>query len=152
MYFRQKRRIPSTHSVKGTSRRRSRPCCWYYIFRSYGIPGLKFLSYPARNFVIRIQFQPCRKSDMTPMNTAHDNTQASATSTVKAENTNPLQRLADTLKPDMDAVNTLIIDRMQSDIPLIPQLAGHLIAGGGKRIRPLLTLASASLFDYQGAR
>ena len=89
---------------------------------------------------------------MTITNTAHDNTQTSATSTVKAEATNPLQRLADALKPDMDAVNTLIIDRMQSDIPLIPQLAGHLIAGGGKRIRPLLTLASASLFDYQGAR
>lgn len=65
---------------------------------------------------------------------------------------NPLERLAVQLKPDMAAVNDLILDRMQSDIPLIPQLAGHLIAGGGKRIRPLLTLASAALFGYDGIR
>jgi octaprenyl-diphosphate synthase len=39
---------------------------------------------------------------------------------------------------------------MRSDIPLIPQLAGHLIAAGGKRIRPVLTLASAALFGYKG--
>lgn len=65
---------------------------------------------------------------------------------------NPLERLASALKTDMDAVNALILDRMQSDIPLIPQLAGHLIAGGGKRIRPLLTLAAAKLFGYDGDR
>jgi octaprenyl-diphosphate synthase len=41
---------------------------------------------------------------------------------------------------------------MQSDVPLIPELAGHLIAGGGKRMRPMLTLASAALLDYPGAR
>jgi octaprenyl-diphosphate synthase len=41
---------------------------------------------------------------------------------------------------------------MQSDIPLIPELAGHLIAGGGKRMRPMLTLASARLLGYSGAR
>lgn len=65
---------------------------------------------------------------------------------------NPLERLAIQLKPDMAAVNDIILSRMQSDIPLIPQLAGHLIAGGGKRIRPLLTLASAALFGYDGTR
>jgi octaprenyl-diphosphate synthase len=65
---------------------------------------------------------------------------------------NPLERLAIQLKPDMAAVNDIILSRMQSDIPLIPQLAGHLIAGGGKRIRPLLTLASAALFGYNGTR
>ncbi|MEO7247458.1 MAG: polyprenyl synthetase family protein, partial [Novosphingobium sp.] len=36
----------------------------------------------------------------------------------------------------MNAVNAVILDRMQSEIPLIPALAGHLIAGGGKRMRP----------------
>jgi octaprenyl-diphosphate synthase len=56
------------------------------------------------------------------------------------------------LKNDLTAVNAIILDKMQSDIPLIPQLAGHLIAAGGKRIRPLLTLASAALFDYKGER
>lgn len=54
--------------------------------------------------------------------------------------------------PDMRAVNSVILDRMQSDIPLIPELAGHLIAGGGKRMRPMLTLASARLLDYGGTR
>ncbi|MFN7113294.1 MAG: polyprenyl synthetase family protein [Alphaproteobacteria bacterium] len=91
---------------------------------------------------------------MTPAHTAHDNTPASPATMAKPTEraANPLQRLAESLKPDMAAVNALIIDRMQSDIPLIPQLAGHLIAGGGKRIRPLLTLASAALFDYKGVR
>ncbi len=53
---------------------------------------------------------------------------------------------------DMNAVNSVILDRMQSDIPLIPELAGHLIAGGGKRMRPMLTLACAKLLDYPGTR
>jgi len=52
----------------------------------------------------------------------------------------------------MNHVNAVILDRMQSRIPLIPALAGHLIAGGGKRLRPMLTLASAALLDYPGAR
>ena len=53
---------------------------------------------------------------------------------------------------DMRQVNHVILDRMKSDVPLIPQLAGHLIAGGGKRMRPMLTLASARLLDYAGTR
>ena len=53
---------------------------------------------------------------------------------------------------DMNHVNSVILDRMQSQIPLIPELAGHLIAGGGKRMRPMLTLASARLLDYPGTR
>jgi octaprenyl-diphosphate synthase len=56
------------------------------------------------------------------------------------------------VSPGLNAVNAVILDRMQSDIPLIPELAGHLIAGGGKRLRPMLTLASAALLDYPGAR
>ncbi|OQW44095.1 MAG: farnesyltranstransferase [Proteobacteria bacterium SG_bin6] len=54
--------------------------------------------------------------------------------------------------PDMNQVNAVILDRMQSRIPLIPELAGHLIAGGGKRMRPMLTLASARLLGYTGTR
>jgi octaprenyl-diphosphate synthase len=53
---------------------------------------------------------------------------------------------------DMNLVNAVILDRMQSEIPLIPELAGHLIAGGGKRMRPMLTLASARLLGYAGTR
>ena len=52
----------------------------------------------------------------------------------------------------MNAVNAVILDRMQSEIPLIPALAGHLISGGGKRLRPMLTLAGAELVGYQGTR
>ncbi|RZF64060.1 polyprenyl synthetase family protein [Sphingomonas populi] len=69
------------------------------------------------------------------------------------------QRPAPSLDPmvaliaaDMNLVNAVILDRMQSDIPLIPTLAGHLIAGGGKRMRPMLTLASAKLLGYTGSR
>jgi len=53
---------------------------------------------------------------------------------------------------DMNSVNAVILDRMQSRIPLIPALAGHLIAGGGKRMRPMLTLAGAALVGYGGSR
>ncbi|WP_308912062.1 polyprenyl synthetase family protein [Pseudokordiimonas caeni] len=53
---------------------------------------------------------------------------------------------------DMREVNKTIIDRMQSPVVLIPQLAGHLIASGGKRLRPLLTLASGQLIGYEGRR
>jgi octaprenyl-diphosphate synthase len=52
----------------------------------------------------------------------------------------------------MNSVNSTILDRMQSEIPLIPALAGHLIAGGGKRMRPMLTLAGAELVGYNGTR
>jgi octaprenyl-diphosphate synthase len=53
---------------------------------------------------------------------------------------------------DMNGVNAVILERMQSKVALIPELAGHLIAGGGKRMRPMLTLASASLLGYPGNR
>jgi len=53
---------------------------------------------------------------------------------------------------DMSAVNALILKRMDSPVALIPQLAGHVISAGGKRLRPMLTLASAKLCGYQGAR
>ena len=59
----------------------------------------------------------------------------------------PLERLSALLHDDMKAVNKSIIDHMQSDVPMIPQLAGYLIASGGKRIRPLLTLACTRMFD-----
>ncbi len=60
--------------------------------------------------------------------------------------------LHDLVARDMDAVNALIMQRMQSFVPLISQLAGYIIAAGGKRIRPLLTLAAAELCGYQGVR
>ncbi len=63
-----------------------------------------------------------------------------------------LDPLISLVASDMNAVNSVILDRMQSKVALIPELAGHLIAGGGKRMRPMLTLASAALLDYCGTR
>jgi octaprenyl-diphosphate synthase len=68
------------------------------------------------------------------------------------ERTPSLDPLVALVAPAMNKVNLVILDRMQSQIPLIPELAGHLIAGGGKRLRPMLTLASAALLDYSGDR
>jgi octaprenyl-diphosphate synthase len=59
----------------------------------------------------------------------------------------PLFRL---LSADLDRVNALIVARMHSPVALIPQLAGHIVAAGGKRLRPMLTLATASLSGYEG--
>jgi octaprenyl-diphosphate synthase len=53
---------------------------------------------------------------------------------------------------DMNGVNAVILERMQSKVALIPELAGHLIGGGGKRMRPMLTLACAALLGYTGTR
>ena len=63
-----------------------------------------------------------------------------------------LEPMLSLVAPDLNLVNAVILDRMNSDIPLIPELAGHLIAGGGKRMRPMLTLASARLLEYPGNR
>jgi octaprenyl-diphosphate synthase len=61
----------------------------------------------------------------------------------------PLTRL---VAPGLNAVNRVILERMQSPVALIPELAGHLIAGGGKRLRPMLTLGCAAALDYLGDR
>jgi len=53
---------------------------------------------------------------------------------------------------EMNRVNAIILQRMESPVALIPELAGHLIASGGKRLRPLLTLAAAKLLGYAGTR
>ena len=63
-----------------------------------------------------------------------------------------LDRLNALTLGDMERVNHAILDRMQSSVMLIPQLAGHIIAAGGKRLRPMLTLASAKLCGYHGVR
>ncbi|MBB4315544.1 octaprenyl-diphosphate synthase [Roseospira marina] len=60
--------------------------------------------------------------------------------------------LMDLVGEDLKRVNQAILDRMHSPIALIPQLAGHIIAAGGKRLRPLLTLGAAKLVGYEGER
>lgn len=68
---------------------------------------------------------------------------------MKAQKTSesPLDQLQSLLSEDMDAVNAMIVARMDSPVPMIPQLAGYLIAAGGKRIRPLMTLAATALYN-----
>ncbi len=63
-----------------------------------------------------------------------------------------LSRLQDLLAEDLGATNRAIVERMHSPVALIPQLAAHIVAAGGKRIRPLLTLAAARLCGYDGQR
>ena len=78
---------------------------------------------------------------------------------IAAEETLRKQSAPDKLRPvqdlvaaDMERVNKLIVARLQSSVSLIPELAGHLVASGGKRVRPMLTLIAAKLCDYQGDR
>ena len=60
--------------------------------------------------------------------------------------------LVDLIGADLPACNHTIVARMDSPVALIPQLAAHIVAAGGKRLRPLLTLASARMCGYVGPR
>ena len=60
-------------------------------------------------------------------------------------NTPSLAPLLGLVENDMARVNATIIERMHSDVPLIPQLAGHLVAAGGKRMRPMMSIAGAMM-------
>ncbi|WP_134724429.1 polyprenyl synthetase family protein [Paracoccus luteus] len=63
----------------------------------------------------------------------------------------PLDRLSGLLAADMGAVDALIRTRMESrHAPRIPEVTAHLVGAGGKRLRPLLTIAAARLLGYQG--
>ncbi|UXM95966.1 polyprenyl synthetase family protein [Bartonella sp. HY329] len=61
-----------------------------------------------------------------------------------------IQPLIDLTRSDMEAVNQLILSKAGSDVEMIPEVANHLISSGGKRLRPMITLASARMFGYQG--
>jgi octaprenyl-diphosphate synthase len=65
--------------------------------------------------------------------------------------TKPHERLAERLADDLDRVNAMIRERMASEhAPRIPQVTAHLIEAGGKRLRPMLTLATARMCGYDG--
>ncbi|MFC0283832.1 polyprenyl synthetase family protein [Camelimonas abortus] len=61
-----------------------------------------------------------------------------------------IEALVSLVSADMERVNEMILSRTGSDVMMIPEVANHLISSGGKRLRPMLTLASASLCDYAG--
>lgn len=63
----------------------------------------------------------------------------------------PHERLAEYLADDLASVNTLIQSRMVSEhAPRIPEVTAHLVEAGGKRLRPMLTLAAARICGYDG--
>ncbi|NNG04374.1 MAG: polyprenyl synthetase family protein [Inquilinus sp.] len=102
---------------------------------------------------------PVRRSrfgsnDRTP---ADNGDQGSVTAVVDPSKVRPpadnaLDRLTELVADDMRAVNRTIVERMDSPVPLIPQLAGYIVASGGKRLRPVLTLAAARLCGHDGNR
>jgi octaprenyl-diphosphate synthase len=61
-----------------------------------------------------------------------------------------IKRLLDLTSADMGRVNELILSKAGSDVEMIPEIANHLISSGGKRLRPMLTLAAAQMFGYSG--
>ncbi len=61
-----------------------------------------------------------------------------------------IERLQALVRDDMERVNQTIVDRMSSSVPMIPQLAGYLVRSGGKRLRPMLTLAAAQMCGFAG--
>ena len=63
---------------------------------------------------------------------------------------NGLKPLLELVREDMNGINRLILDQAISDVEMIPELAHHLIDSGGKRLRPMLTIAAAKLTGYQG--
>ncbi|MEM6464169.1 MAG: polyprenyl synthetase family protein [Pseudomonadota bacterium] len=68
----------------------------------------------------------------------------------KAENPASIKPLVDLTKTDLGRVNQQILSMAGSDVEMIPEVANHLISSGGKRLRPMLTLAAANMFGYEG--
>jgi octaprenyl-diphosphate synthase len=77
---------------------------------------------------------------------------SSTASVASATGEDALTALTALVREDLEACNRLIVERMQSPVALIPQLAAHIVAAGGKRLRPLLTLAAARMAGYRGDR
>lgn len=63
-----------------------------------------------------------------------------------------LEKIIELTAPDMAAVNTTILDQLNSDVVLINQLGHYIISGGGKRIRPMISVLVARALNYQGSK
>src|SRR5262249_47686789 len=61
-----------------------------------------------------------------------------------------IEALVGLVAADMERVNATILSRTGSDVTMIPEVANHLISSGGKRLRPMLTLAMAGPSRYPG--
>ncbi|WP_145573892.1 octaprenyl diphosphate synthase [Yersinia mollaretii] len=63
-----------------------------------------------------------------------------------------LEKIIELTAPDMAAVNTTILEQLNSDVVLINQLGHYIISGGGKRIRPMIAVLVARALHYQGTK
>ena len=95
---------------------------------------------------------PAAPTRTAPQDANQNPTSTPAEAVARPDAEDALTALVGLVRDDLEACNRLIIARMQSPVQLIPQLAAHLIAAGGKRLRPLLTLAAARLCGYRGER
>ncbi len=74
---------------------------------------------------------------------------------IKLENfkeNSSFEKFSNWLQKDLNQVNKIILETLETDASLITELSGYIIGAGGKRIRPLLTLATAKLCEYSGNR
>ena len=69
---------------------------------------------------------------------------------VQTDHAVTLESLAALIGPDMKAVDTVIRERLHSEVVLVNQVAEYIINSGGKRMRPALVLLTAGALDYQG--
>ncbi len=67
----------------------------------------------------------------------------------KRENAS-IKPLMDLTSDAMGRVNNMILSMAGSDVEMIPEVANHLVSSGGKRLRPMLTIAAAQMFGYKG--
>lgn len=89
---------------------------------------------------------------MSLIASANSPSQSPSAASPAAGSANPasLDELLTLVAGDMQKVDTLIQARMSSDVPMIPELASHLVNAGGKRVRPMVTLAAAGMLGYKG--
>lgn len=78
--------------------------------------------------------------------------QMSHSAAMQAQKTATLDALYALIREDLKRVDEVILGRVSKEIPLIQDISRHIIASGGKRIRPALTLISAQLCGYEGTR
>src|ERR1035441_1777160 len=96
--------------------------------------------YPALSIVI---------SEDSP-NWANVETSVAVIVPFESPSTASIDQLVALVAADMERVNATILSRTGSEVTMIPEVANHLISSGGKRLRPMLTLAMANLTGYSG--
>lgn len=68
----------------------------------------------------------------------------------RGQGSDAVERLTALVGADMERVTELILSRLASQVEMVPELAGHIVESGGKRLRPMMTLAAAEICGYQG--